>query len=331
MRMEFISPGSSRISIPDLYGLVFEATRQIPSGMVSTYGDIALALGDLRASRVVGMIIAANERPIVIPCHRVVYSDGKVGWYGGKGKGTHRKVDLLASEGVKVVDGRVMDFNQVRFTDFNVRPVLAEMMEEQMALRGMVVDEDDLPPLERVVGIDVSYHEKKAFAASASFDLESGDLVGQEVVMRDVHFPYIPGYLSYRELPAFEDLNLHDEGALFLVDGQGSLHPRRFGIACHVGIFFNVPTVGVAKSLLCGSIEDDGSPSVPIRMGGEIAGLMLRGSGSKGVYVSVGHRVSLKTCETICRRFMKHTIPEPLRKAHVLASEAKRERRASRS
>ena len=88
----------------DLIRLIFEATAQIPTGMVSTYGDIAKALGDVRAARAVGTVLASDiSRPIVVPCHRVVYGDGRTGWYAGHGKGAERKIELLGSEGVKIV------------------------------------------------------------------------------------------------------------------------------------------------------------------------------------------------------------------------------------
>lgn len=311
------------MKIPDIRMLVCQATKQIPLGMVSTYGDIARALGDIRASRVVGMILAANERPIVVPCHRVVYSDGRVGWYGGMGRGTERKVEILASEGVETTQGRIKDFNSLRFDDFQIEPVLSEMMEEQRRLRDMVVYNDDISPIERVVGLDVSYEGESGFAAAACFDYESGELVDERVARSEITFPYIPGYLSYRELPALRDLVDWGEGAIYMVDGQGSLHPRRFGIACHLGVFFNVPTIGVAKSLLCGSVGELEGDLYPVQMDGELTGFFLKGDGGNGIYVSVGHRTSLGRCRSICRRFMRHRIPEPLRRAHILANKTK--------
>lgn len=308
--------------IPDLTSIVCQAAAQIPRGMVSTYGDIAWALGDVRASRVVGMIMAANERPIIIPCHRVIYSDGRVGWYGGMGKGNDRKMELLDSEGVMIDNGVVYDFERRRFQDFQIEPVLSEMMEEQRQLKERVVD-NDLLEVDRVVGLDVSYFEDMGFSAAATFDLESGELIEERIVRSEVRFPYIPGYLSYREIPLLADLIDEGENTVYLVDGQGSLHPRRFGIACHLGVFLDVPTIGVAKSLLCGKVDDSDGNSAPIYLDGNLAGVMLKKKGSKGVYVSVGHRTSLPLCESVCRRFMKHRVPEPLRKAHALANQAR--------
>jgi len=321
--MVFISPGSNGMNVPDLAGLVFEATAQIPLGMVSTYGDIARALGDVASSRVVGMILSSNPRPIVVPCHRVVYSDGRTGWYGGRGNGAERKRDLLSSEGVEVLDGKVRNFSAIRFHDFDIEPVLEEMMDEQNELRERVTLEDHLENVDTVVGLDVSYQGERAYGAAAAYDMDSGELLEERTITSRVHFPYIPGYLSYREIPALYGL-LDRSDAVYMVDGQGSLHPRRFGIACHAGVYFGRPTIGVAKSLLCGTVEGDGD-SVPVLMGGEVAGLMLRKDGRKGIYVSTGHMVSLPTCRSICQRMMRYRIPEPLRRAHALANEARRE------
>ncbi len=321
--MEFISPGSDGIEVPDLANLVFEATGQIPEGMVSTYGDIARALGDVRASRVVGMILSANRRPVVIPCHRVVYSDGGIGWYGGRGHGAQRKEELLTLEGVEILDGGVRDFVGVRFSDFEIEPVLKEMMGEQRRLRENVLEVDRLEGVRTAVGLDVSYQGEMGYAAAVAYDLETGELVEEKTATSKIRFPYIPGYLSYREIPALDGL-FGREDAVYMIDGHGSLHPRRFGVACHAGVYFDRPTIGVAKSLLCGRVEGNGA-SLPVILDGEIAGTMLRKDGKKGIYVSVGHMVSLPTCVSICKRMMRYRIPEPLRRAHALANQTRLE------
>ena len=97
---------------------VYKLTSEIPRGKVSTYGAIAIALNVPRSSRAVGRILRANPTPIIVPCHRVVKSDGEVGGYGGK-KGMPKKICLLESEGVRVKDGRIQDFHQVLYTSFS--------------------------------------------------------------------------------------------------------------------------------------------------------------------------------------------------------------------
>ncbi len=307
---------------PDISELVYRAVRKIPEGRVSTYGDIAKALGDIGASRAVGKILANNPRPIEVPCHRVVYSDGKVGWYGGKGEGKETKVNLLIDEGVMIDEGRLKQFQEIRFRDFSIEPVLDTLREDQKRLAGKVECEED-HPIHSVAGLDVSYAGDTAFGARVTFDLESKEKIEESTHVKEIRFPYIPGYLSYRELPPLSDL-VSDDQTLYMVDGQGILHPRDFGIASHLGVLFDVPSLGVAKSLLCGELSSDGEEA-PIAMGGEVRGIRLKKGTKRGVYISVGHRISLGRGTRICKRFMKFKVPEPLRQAHILANKKRSE------
>lgn len=308
----------------DIPALVYEATSQIPKGRVSTYGDIAAALGDKVAARAVGEILSHNPTPIVVPCHRIVYSDGAVGWYAGHGKGTNRKAELLRSEGLAIRDGHVASFDRVRFADFRIPPVLRELREEQERVREHIVDSDDFGELRRVAGLDISYEGERAFGAISIYDWESGELVEERTAESKVRFPYIPTYLSYREIPALRPLIQQEEGTVYLIDGQGVLHPRGAGIASHIGICLGIPTVGAAKSLLVGKVEEPEAESSPISLDGRAAGRMLR-QGKKATYVSVGTGVSLPTATEICSRFLERGIPKPLRRAHELANQARRE------
>ncbi len=308
----------------DLAELVYRAAGQIPRGMVSTYGDIAAALGDRAASRAVGEILSRNERPVVVPCHRVVYSTGEVGWYGGRGRGAGRKAELLESEGVPLAGGKVGDFAARRFRDFRIEPVLARLREEQEEVARQVVDEDDFEAADRVAGLDVSYQGEEAFAAVAVTDAATGEAVEERTVRCRVRFPYIPTFLSYREIPPLRGLIDDRARTVYLVDGQGALHPRGAGIASHIGVALDVPTVGAAKSLLVGTVDDEGAARSPVRVDGEVRGWALR-QGRKATYVSVGHRVSLATAVELCARALVRGIPSPLRRAHELANQARRE------
>lgn len=308
----------------DIAGLFLKATSQIPRGMVSTYGDIAAALGDTVASRVVGEVLSHNERPIIIPCHRVVYSTGQVGWYSGHGKGHERKVELLSSEGLEVEGGKVKDFERHRFRDFDIPPVLRELREEQDDIASQVRVTDDYGRLHRVAGLDVSYKGERAYGAISIMDWESGEVVEERTVCRRVRFPYIPTYLSYREIPAIRELVKEDRDIIYLIDGQGVLHPRGAGIASHIGVCLDIPTVGAAKSLLCGEVKDPDAERSPVLMNGANKGYVLR-QGRKATYVSTGHRVALDTAVVVCSRTLDRGIPSPLRRAHDLASRARRE------
>ena len=141
-----------------------------------------------------------------------------------------------------------------------------------------------------------------------------------------VEFPYVPGLLSFRELPlvlrAFEEMASAPD--LVFVDGQGIAHPRRFGIAAHLGLLLDVPTIGCAKSWLIGDHEEPGMEAgsyTPLVDGGETIGAVVRTrSGVKPVYVSIGHKVSLEQAVqwvlACCRGYR---LPEPTRMAHQAA------------
>lgn len=304
--------------------LVYRMLCQVPKGMITTYGDIAKALGDPAAARAVGMAVASNPYPVVVPCHRVVYASGELGWYGGKGKGTERKRELLEEEGVGIVGGRVEGFERIRFTRFDVEPILRRLREEQERMRAKVVDRDDFGSLRNVAGIDVSYSGDRGFAALALFDWKKGEIVEKRAVAEEASFPYIPTYLSFRELPIVSDLIRERKDTVYMIDGHGILHPRGFGIASHIGVAFDVPAIGAAKSLLVGEVQETGKEVASILLEGEIKGYELRREGRKPLYVSVGHRVSLQTAVRICTRYLDADMADPLRTAHRLANDARR-------
>jgi deoxyribonuclease V len=311
----------TEVSVPDIEGLIFEATCQVPRGMVTTYGDIASALGDVGASRIVGAILSRNPRPIEVPCHRVVYSTGEVGWYCGMGKGTDTKQELLRSEGVPIVDGRVCDLERHRFKDFHIDAALKRLREEQVRLRDLVIEEDLSRTVHKVAGLDVAYRGDTAFAAMAVLDITTGSL---EVKVRrsQVLFPYIPSYLSFREMSCLLPLVEGSPDTLFLVDGQGVLHPRGLGIASHLGVVIDVPTIGAAKSLLVGTLDPDDPRSIVYQ--GRERGRVV-GEGRKRLFVSVGHRISLESAERLVAEHCIEPDHSPLLLAHRTAERAKRE------
>jgi len=154
-------------------------------------------------------------------------------------------------------------------------------------------------------------------------------LVLQEyaIARRATVFPYIPGLLSFREIPAVLDAlqQLRRLPDLLLCDGQGLAHPRRFGIACHLGVLTDLPAIGVAKSRLVGThgplADDKGSRQV-LYDKGEIIGSVLRTRrGVRPLYISVGHRISLETAvDYVLRCTTRYRLPETTRAAHKLAS-----------
>jgi deoxyribonuclease V len=198
-----------------------------------------------------------------------------------------------------------------------------------------VVERDALlEPLRLVAGADVSYDRDSPILFAAIVVLDAGTLETVEVVSARgrARFPYLPGYLSFRELPplaeAFARLSVRPD--LVLCDGHGRAHPRRFGLASHLGVALGVPSIGCAKSRLIGEHRDPGlrrGAHTALRDGGETIGEVLRTrTGVAPVYVSVGHRVTLATARRLVLRFApRFRIPEPIRAAHAEVNRLRRQ------
>lgn len=205
----------------------------------------------------------------------------------------------------------------------------AEARAIQQRLRGMVETADRLGPVETVAGVDVGFEQGGRITRAAVVVLRLADLrpVEQALVRAPTCFPYVPGLLSFREIPAvlaaLERLRRLPD--LILCDGQGRAHPRRLGIACHLGVLTDLPTVGVAKSRLIGTHAeppDEKGAWVPLYDGAEVIGAVLRSrAGVRPLYVSVGHRVSLETAvDYVLRCTPRYRLPETTRRADRLAS-----------
>lgn len=200
----------------------------------------------------------------------------------------------------------------------------------QQRLSKQIIKEDMLPSrLRYVAGIDVAYGDGWAYGAAAVIDYDSLAPVETKTARVRASFPYIPTLLSFREirpaLAAVKKLNTMPD--LFLVDAQGIAHPFRLGFASHLGLLLDSPSIGVAKSRLYGYIEPENTGGwSPITDRGEVIGAALRRNDSeRPIYVSIGHKVSLERAITIVRHCTKSTrIPEPIRRAHFLATEARK-------
>jgi len=199
----------------------------------------------------------------------------------------------------------------------------------QEELRGEVVTRDQLNRIQFVAGVDVGFEEKGAVtrAAVAVLSFPDLELCEHAIARRPTDFPYIPGLLSFREAPAVLDAigRLNRLPDLLLCDGQGRAHPRRFGIACHLGILSRIPSIGVAKSRLIGKHEppaDERGAWQKLVDKDEVIGAVLRTRvGVRPVYVSIGHRVNLETAIAyVLRCTPRYRLPETTRRAHRLAS-----------
>jgi deoxyribonuclease V len=178
--------------------------------------------------------------------------------------------------------------------------------------------------------VDIGFAENNTVTRAAVAVLSFPDLLLQEqaLALTPTIFPYVPGLLSFREAPAaltaLESLAIRPD--LLLIDGQGWAHPRRMGLACHLGLLSRIPAIGVAKSRLVGSHEslpETRGSQVPLLHKGEVIGIVLRTrSKVRPIYVSIGHRISLETAVAYTMACTpKYRLPETTRQAHRLASE----------
>lgn len=209
---------------------------------------------------------------------------------------------------------------------------VAEAKEIQQKLRNKVVTSDCFREVKYVAGVDIGFEDNYAIskAAVAVLSYPELELVETAIARIPTAFPYVPGYLSFREIPAIlaalPQLNITPD--LILCDGQGLAHPRRLGLACHLGVLLDLPTIGVAKSLLVGEHEP-----VPIEKGSwqplldkdETIGVVLRSRTKvKPIYVSIGHKISLPTAiDYVMGCLTKYRLPETTRWADKLASHKK--------
>ena len=271
----------------DFYEHLLQLLEQIPSGRVSTYTAIAEALGDPVASRAVS---EAMER---------------------------ERFSELRDKAVKSPPS-----SQEAFSDFVSERPLEQLAKYQVEQAGKVILEDGPENPDRVAGVDVSYQGDVAASACVVMD---GDLKIIELASTviPVAFPYIPGYLMFREAPAIEAVAEHVSGFdLLMVNGHGVAHPRGCGLASYVGLRLGVPTIGVARSLLVGRLRGEGE----VVHDGTVVAAEIRRAGHRPFYVSPGHLISLSSSVDFVRRMGgEGPFPEPLRLAHIEARRLMRE------
>ncbi len=203
----------------------------------------------------------------------------------------------------------------------------SEARQIQDRLRGEVIREADAAEPRLVAGVDISVKPGGfARAAVAVLSFPGLMLVEAKVAEGRPEFPYVPGLLSFREAPlvlaACEQLEVVPD--LMLVDGQGIAHPRRFGLASHLGLLLDIPSIGCAKSRLCGEYgipSRDAGSSAELKDNGDIIGVVLRSkTAARPLFVSIGYRIDLamavRRVLACCRGYR---LPEPTRLAHLVA------------
>ncbi|MDH5374606.1 MAG: endonuclease V [Candidatus Bathyarchaeota archaeon] len=203
--------------------------------------------------------------------------------------------------------------------------------ETQLRLSKQIVLKDVLPKkIHLVAGVDAAYMRDLSVGAVVVLDYTSLEFVESQTAFCKTRFPYVPTLLSFREMPptvlSIKKLRLQPD--IFLVDAHGFAHPYRCGFASHLGLVIGKPTIGVAKSRLFGKVEETRGKrdAALLKHNNEVIGAVVTTThGCKPVYVSVGHMVSLETAVKIVRHCTHHNrIPEPILKAHELATAEKR-------
>ena len=229
-----------------------------------------------------------------------------------------------------------MQFNQLH--DWNVSPAVARTIQTELAGQVDLTDAISLDAIETVAGIDNAYitenGETMACATVVALAFPSLEVIETAVAWRPVTFPYVPGLLSFREGPAVlaACANLAVEPDVVLFDGQGYAHPRRLGLASHLGLFLARPTIGCAKSRLVGQFEEPErifGAHTPLVDRGEVVGAAVRTRPRhKPLFVSPGHKVSVDTAVAIALACCRNGAfqPEPTRLAHETVTSERRVR-----
>jgi deoxyribonuclease V len=306
--------------LPDLPSVLRELIRQVPLGRVTTPGQLAAALGDPVAARWIGHYLLHHDHDADCHCHRVVRAGGVLGAYPCGGDEKSRR---LESDGVGMVNGCV-DGLFYGFNDFTCDRPLEKLARFQKRLAKKITFRRRRGVPRFVGGVDVSYsNSEEGVAAYALVETATGKLVWSTTIRRPVPFPYITSYLTFRELPLLVALIEEVRGQnrlapVVLVDGTGVLHPRRAGIASHLGVIVGIPTIGVTKKLLCGQVDMKGlrqMESRPVMLDEEPLGVAIRpASGSlRPLFVSPGSGVDLASAARIVRAVLVgKRLPLPL-------------------
>ncbi len=320
------------LPVPDLCAELEHLLEQVPRGRVTTYGALGRALGNVGAARWIATYLLDPHVPSRLPCHRVVLRNGDVGEYFTGD--SHEKARRLESEGVAVDNGRV-DLAEFEFQRLTSSRPLQQLEAIQHELLSRIILKAPRAVPRFVGGLDVSYASisqagpVEAAAAYVLVDAESGKLEWSLIIRRHVRFPYIPGFLTFRELPLYLELlgearRLDRMAEVVFVDGNGILHQRRAGIASHTGVAADVPTIGVGKSLLCGQVDlagMQGNEARPVVYEGRTVAMALKpGPRGRPIYISPGHLMDVDSSVSLARRLLRnHRVPEPIYHAHTLS------------
>jgi len=191
---------------------------------------------------------------------------------------------------------------------------------EQLRLAKKVLIKDEFEEIKLVGGVDQSFIGNKVISAFVVCDYKTMEVVEKKHAVVETSVPYIPGYLSYREAPAVVEtfLKIENKPDIILVEAHGIAHPRKIGMASHVGLLIDKPTIGVAKNLLVGNIKED-----KIVLEEKTVGFkLITKENANPLFISPGHKISLKTALEIVKNCIRlpHKLPEPLHLSHRYAN-----------
>ncbi len=196
---------------------------------------------------------------------------------------------------------------------------LEELKEEQIECSKKIIQQDSFKDFNTIGGVDLTFvkNDNKTLGIGALIVLDKGKNIIHKHIYEDyVNFPYIPGFLSYREFPIINNLIKSSKTLpdIYMIDGNGLLHPRFCGLASYVGIRLDIVSFGVAKSLLIGKIDENKNVVYKDKI---LAKAVYPKTSKNPIFVSVGHKISLETSLNITYQFLKYRIPEPTRLAHL--------------
>lgn len=198
-----------------------------------------------------------------------------------------------------------------------------KLKKEQQKLAKKIILKDSFDDIKLIGGCDQAFVDDKIVSMVVVLDSSNGKLIEKKYSIKEAVMPYIPGFLAYREMPAILEAynKLENKPDVLLCDCNGILHPRKIGMASHLGLILEIPTIGVAKKKLLGIVDENKK----IVYNEQVLGLEVETKEfAKPVYVSPGHMISLKSAEKIVKEWLKgHKTPEPLHIAHKLVNRIK--------
>ncbi|MBI1344974.1 hypothetical protein GC163_01650 [bacterium] len=316
--------------IPDLSSELRFLVKEIPCGQVTTFGALAEALGDLAAARWVATQLAQwrddPQETTNIPWFRVVRRNGDLA--AGAIVQRQHQAERLVHEGITVSTSGRVDL-AVLWNAFHTAQPLKALADWQHRVAPVAQCYADIEIPRVVAAVDLSYSSPtQAVAAYVAYDWNRAEVVHTATITLPVTFPYIPGYLTFREVPAMCQVIEHvrRQGRLaqvILVDGTGRLHPRRFGVAVAVGLMTQCSTIGVSKRRLCGqpSPGESSEECVSLWDQDERLGAQLRHPAFRQpLYVSPGFGLSIdRSIDIVQRVWQQHRLPEPQFEADKLS------------